>query len=321
MTVVSIMSFGDSGAAIADEQLTADERKFTSKSSKIKLFNENMIFGPSGSSSFGGEVFEDLVGFLKKLERNDNTETTVIGNSKDLGTIAQKIQDIVNDDKKAIINQHLTATFGGLTLENLQQGITPGGAKLDADYKERVNKYLAENPDIKNEITLSIALGGFEKGKFQVYAMDSTGTLRKRDERGFVSIGAGRDAADMILGMYKKSLPAEKQENVPVAEGLVKLVQATNMARDFIQGVDIPIDIIYIHKDGTTREPNQEQCSLASELVYGLEWGYLRKPFVYKSVAALIVGDANHDVSEDEMKRKAGTKWLEFDRKLRKRRK
>ena len=121
-----------------------------------------------------------------------------------------------------------------------------------------------------------------------------------RDSYG--TIGSGADESDKVLSGYVAGLPREKRESIDKQEGLVKVIDATNASSNLNMGVGGSPSIIHVSNDGI-KEPNENQCILASELVKGLNWGLLDKEFVYSAVAKLVYDSADFNQVYDEMMR------------------
>ena len=62
-----MMSFGKSGAAIADEQVSFGNRK-SNVAQKLSLLGENLIYGGSGNAGLLLEVYESCSSNLEKLD-------------------------------------------------------------------------------------------------------------------------------------------------------------------------------------------------------------------------------------------------------------
>lgn len=309
MTVVSMMSFGDSGAAVADELASMGEKKYLL--TKIRMLAPEIIFGGSGSDGFLEEIFNAALGYAEKQQKAvdiDDYLTYIINASSAL--------------KMDRIDKSLTAALGGITYQNLQTGTLPDGTKMDDFFRTKGFEYV-KSDEIQLATTNSFMLGGFDisekeqEKRFEIFFADCDGNLLRRDRRRFRCIGNGGPTADAILEAYKNSRSREKRDDISEDEGLVKLIQATNTAIAYVNGVGGTPKIIYLKSRQTPREPSENQCNLCGELVNGLEWGYLNREFVYDAVKRVVINNAQFESTEKEMIGVAGEKWPEFDHRLR----
>jgi len=69
MTVINMLSFGEEGASIADEQASSLIRKYN-VAQKLQLLNKNMVFGGSGPMDLIKEIYELSEQEIANLEKD-----------------------------------------------------------------------------------------------------------------------------------------------------------------------------------------------------------------------------------------------------------
>lgn len=302
MTVISLMSFGDSGAAIADEQGSGLIRK-ANVYSKLHIIGDKMISGGSGPADFIKIAYDGVRDFLKTTDKQ--VTPGLIHDVMDQSLSRTKI------DKK---DKWLKDCFG-VSLNELQAGVKYDGTKIDDTYKSRAFDSLMGDRQLMESTSAAIGLGGFVDGRFELFYADSTGSSDAKVPRHCITIGSGSDQADRVLSKYIESLPRKMRENIPVKEGLVKLVEATNAAKSSNQGVGGIPSILYMDKNQII-ETDENSCVLAGELVEGLTTNQLDYQFVQDAVNSLIMGNSTFQEMEKEMRAEAKD-WDKLDKYLR----
>jgi len=302
MTVINMLSMGDEGVAVADEQSSGITRKYN-VSQKLHLIGGRTVFGGSGPADFIREVYDGTVG---KTEAK-NSELKL--KSKDVFEATKQTLFDAKNNKKAEI---LFANYG-LTMDELRTGSSASSGKpLDSDLKQSAVSVLQR---VDQDFGISILLGGFDNGRFVIYGIDSARGGAKIS-RPYSSIGAGSDEADKVLSSYIIGLPRDKRESIDGAEGLVKTIEATNAASHVNIGVGGTPSIVYMRAGKRPAIPGERECILATELVHGLTFGFLDRNFTYDAVRGLVLGDKEFGVVEEAM-RGASKDWRAFDRSLR----
>lgn len=301
MTVINMMSFGNSGAAVADEQSSGGIRKYN-VAQKLKMFNGSVVYGGSGAADFIKEVYDEVNKRLSKSQREHKTPEAVYEITK------QVLSDLKNSKK----DKYLQDNFG-ITLEELQTGMKEG-KNLDDPFKKSAFDSLIGNQSFNEYLAAGILLGAVCDERFEIFYADSQGHASKIS-RPYMSIGSGADESDKVLSRYVAGLSREQREKIQVEEGLVKLIEATNGSANLNVGVGGSPSIVYINKDKVI-EPNESQCILASEIVEGYTRDLLDQDFVYGAVVRLVLENADFETVEGEMKREAKD-WAKLDRILR----
>lgn len=304
MTVINMMSFGESGAAVADEQSSRGVRK-QKIAQKLKIIDNSVIYGGSGVAQIIKEVSDCVTDYIKK-ERKKNNELDV--NPDIVYRMTKGVMSNIKNDKK---DYFIRSNFG-IGLEDLQSGAKEGKFRLDDEFKKRVTEASERHV---GELYSAILIGGLSEGKFEIYALDSSGNDFSKMPSPYESIGSGKDESDKILSQYVENLRREKRDNILVEEGLVKLIEATNGSSNLNIGVGGNPSIIYMDENGF-KKPNEKQCLLASEIVEGYSRGLLEKKFVYGAVHELVLNDGNFEKYEEEMKQSCKD-WKKLDRILR----
>jgi hypothetical protein len=305
MTVINMMSFGDSGAAVADEQSLRGMRK-NPVAQKLKMINDSVIYGAAGVSQFVKEVYDAIKEYLEKRKKEDEDYKIT---PEEIYRVAKGMVISLKNDKK---DYYLRSNFS-ISLEELQTGVKERGGKLDEAFKRKASEMVEKYID---EYSSGILMAGISEGRFDIYLVDSNGNSFNKISESYESIGSGRDASDRILSSYVAELPRELRDKIPVEEGLVKLIEATNGSANSNIGVGGSPSIVYLNKDGEVKIPNESQCILASEVVEGLTRGLLNQDFVYGAVRRLVLENADFRTVEEEMRQKAKD-WAKLDRVLR----
>lgn len=299
-----MMSFGDSGAAVADEQASGQVRK-ANIAMKLKLLNNSVIYGGSGSGQFIKEVYDLIENELEEIKIKNKQPIT----PELIYEMTKSYLAVLKNSKK---NQFLMGSFG-LTLEELQTGFKKG-TRIDDQYKSKANEAINER-SFKDYVNTVILLGGLCSGKFEIFLVNTDGFEVNKNCNSYNSIGSGADESDKILSQYLAVMPREKREKIAVDEGLVKLIEATNASVNMNVGVGGNPSIVYLDKNGV-KEPTEEQCILASEIVEGFTRGLLERDFTYDAVSRLVIKNAGFETVEEQMKKEAKD-WNKLDRILR----
>ena len=117
------MSFGESGAAIADEQSSGNVRKYN-VAQKLRMLNNSVVYGGSGAADFIKEVYDGVSKRLSKSQRRHKTPELV----------SEITNQVMSDLKNSKKDRYLQDTFG-ITLEELQTGMK-NGKNLDDGFKK-----------------------------------------------------------------------------------------------------------------------------------------------------------------------------------------
>ncbi|MBD3355034.1 hypothetical protein GF361_03540 [Candidatus Woesearchaeota archaeon] len=301
MTVINMMSFGDSGAAVADEQASNSLRKYNI-AQKLRMIDDSVIYGGSGSSSFIKELYDNIINHIKKEGKKKILPEEIYGLCKYISTKMkhENINNLLNDNY-------------GITYEEFKTGKVRGN-KLDEKFKSSANNIINDNQKFLN---VSVLLGGLCDNKFEIFYIDNCGGSINKNPGCYGTIGSGSDESSKVLSKYSAKLPREKRENKEIdkEEGLIKLIEATNASANLNIGVGGNPSIIYMDKDGI-KQPDENQCILASEIVEGYTMGFLNKEFTYNAIENLVLNDTNFEDVEEKMKRSAKD-WDKLDRVLR----
>ena len=297
-----MLSFGEDGIAVADEQSSNRIRKYNA-SQKLHVLNKNVLYGGSGPTSLIKEVYESSKYEINKI-KEDKGNISVADIYK---TVSGGVINCKNDLKNRLLNYNM-----GIGLDDYNTGIlTRIGKPLDDFIKNKASKYCQQ---VDEDMSMAILLGGIDSGKFVIYELDSIWSGFKIAGAS-ASIGSGSDESDRVLSSYVESLPRDKRESIDKSEGLIKILEATNASSRLNIGVGGTPSIVYMNRKGI-RQPDENQCKLASEIVEGLTTNLLDKDFSYEALSRLVYDDEDFEKIEDEMMSK--TKNLKkFNRILR----
>ncbi|MBI4983332.1 hypothetical protein HZC32_01695, partial [Candidatus Woesearchaeota archaeon] len=186
MTVVNMLSFGDSGAAITDEQASSYVRKLN-VANKLRVIN-NFVFGGSGIMDFLEKTYDQLRTVLP--EKCDFNEL-----SKHL---SKSTISFINNYKDSCIQANYN-----ISLSEFQAGKTKEGSPLDLEFKKPIADYFNQ---LNKEIVYpnSILVGGINGEKFEIYYFYFGNCSFIRSSTPYASIGSGSDEAGRILSRKKK---------------------------------------------------------------------------------------------------------------------
>lgn len=301
-----MMSFGKSGAAVADEQSSAGARKYNS-STKLRLLNNSVIYGGAGAAQFIKEVYDCVKESINEI-KNQKKQAV------DTELIFQIAKGAMYGLRNSAKNKYLMDKFG-ISFDEFQTGTKQSGVRLDDPLKERVYRSLLEDPSLNGSIGAQILLGGLCNDKFEIFYLDTEGGQTNKKFLPFASIGSGYDESDKVLSEFYAEMPRKKRDQISVEEGLVKLIEAANASARLNVGVGGVPSIVYFDETGT-KEPSENQSILASEIVEGLSRGLLEKDFAYGSINRLVLQNADFEAVEEQMKTQAKD-WKKLDRFLR----
>ena len=298
-----MISFGNAGVALADEQSSTHSRKYN-VAEKLKLLDDSYVYGGSGPSDCIREIYNLAASELKKILQ----ERT----SFPLSDVYSLIQQVSIAHRRNLKDVVLKSNLG-ITLDEFIAGILARtGNRIDESVIKTAGSMLQQ---VDNEARMQIILGGLLEGKFEIYQIDSVygGTNISRP---YHSIGSGAEESERILSRYIANLPREKRDSIDKNEGLVKIIEATNASTNLNIGVGGSPSIVYITPDNKPIKPRENQCILASEIVEGFTNGLLDQDFVYGAVANLVYDNGSFETIEEEMKKRAKD-WKRLDRILR----
>ena len=298
-----MISLGEEGIAVADEQASLQIRKFNI-AQKLRLLNDSFVYGGSGAISYIREIYDRTKKAIEEQkQKKDNFA---------LSEVYQIAQGAIIDQSYTIKNIALLSSMGFGLSEFLAGTLAKTGQKIDPD----IMKNAAINEQkVTDDSRLQFLLGGVENKRFEIYMIDSGygGVLL---DQPYGSIGSGSDESSKVLSGYLASLPREKRNAIDRHEGLIKIIEATNASSRLNIGVGGSPSIVYVKSDGGVIRPNEKQCILASEIVQGLGANLLDRDFSYNAVSELVYSSGDFDSIEEEMKQKA-TDWKKLDRILR----
>ena len=304
MTVINMLSLGNAGLAVADEQSSHMRtlRKYN-LSQKLKVLDDSIIYGGSGAADPIGEVYDIIMNKIAKSKKTKDNITL-----PEIGALAEKsLMDYKNSFKSRALYGNL-----GITINEYLTGINLATSQPLDEHIKREAKELCAQAD--KSIGMGMLLGGIQNEQFEIYDVSFDSGLGK-SARPYESIGSGNDESDKVLSKYIVSLPREKRNSIDKQEGLIKIIEATNASSNGNVGVGGAPSIAYISKDGIIM-PSESQSILASEIVEGYTRRLLTKNFAYNAASKLVYNDGNVEIIEDKMKTKCRD-WKKLDRLLR----
>lgn len=303
MTVINMISFGNEGVAVADEQSSGRGRKYN-VAQKLRFLDGSYVYGGSGGSDHIMEVYDLISSKIEKLkEKNPNLS---------LEEVYQIAQSALVKHRKNLKDKVLLMNVGIDLKDFLSGAFGKDRRRLDDGPKNYAGSLVNK---IDNEYSMTFLLGGVDNGKFDIYYV-SSGHAGSKVSRPYCSIGSGSDESDKVLSGYVANLPRASRDSIDRQEGLVKIIEATNASSNLNVGVGGSPSIAFMSADGKIVTPGENQCILASELVDGLTNDLLPRDFVYNAVSNLVYANGDSEKIEEEMKTKS-TDWKKLDRILR----
>ncbi len=299
MTVINMLSLGESGIAVADEQGSNNVRK-SNVYQKLHPLDNSTIYGGSGNADFVMDIYQII--YDKLIESNKKVS---------LREIYELTNEILISQKNLLKNKCLLANFG-IGLEDFITGSSIKSGRPIANKVINRAEQVVQHFDETSQI--QIVLGGMEDKKFNIYNVNTFG-LGLRNSLPYDSIGSGADESQKILSNYTSNLKRDKRENIDPLEGLTKVIEATNASARLNMDVGGTISITYI-SNNEIKIPDEDKCRLASEIVEGLTLGFIKKNIAYDMLNRLIYGEFKFEDIEEEFKHKVKD-WKRFDRILR----
>lgn len=286
-----MMSFGTSGAAVADEQASSGGRKYN-VSEKLHILDDGVIYGGSGNAGFILEVYEGIKRNLRSQDENSPRELHNIYET----TINELLNHKTN--KKS---EYLYANTG-LTLEEVQSGTLRSGQKIDEAAKSNAIACIGTSDNL---LDTSILLGGIEDGRFNIYCLETRfgGSMSPIP---YQSIGSGSDESNKSLSNFFSELPRERRSSICPKEGLLSLIEATNAASKINHGVGGTLSITYMDKSGIITL-SEDRCVLAAEVVKAYSAGFLSKDFTHEAVGRLVIENGDVMDISDKMFENSGS--------------
>lgn len=299
MTVINILSLGEEGIAVADEQASSQIRKYNI-AQKLHPLNDKIIYGGSGSVDFVMDIYEIS---KQKLKESDKPN------------LVRKAYEIVNgvliSQKNYLKNRTLEANLG-IGLEDFITGsLTKLGKPLGENIRNRAEQLVQQFDEMSGA---QILIGGVESEKFDIYTINTYGTGIKVSQP-HCSIGSGADESEKVLSTYVSLLPREKRDKIDRGEGLAKIIEATNASARLNVGVGGTISISQINKEGI-KSFDENKCRLASEIVEALKLGFVNKDCSYDLLNKLIFNCEDFESVKEEFKSNIEN-WEKLDMILR----
>jgi len=300
MTVINMLSLGEEGIAVADEQASSYLRKYNIAQKLHPLITDKIIYGGSGPIDFTAEVYEISKEKIKELNQ-------LISLRDAYSIVEETLMSLKNSMKNKLLKANL-----GVSLEDFLTGsLVILDKKLGEDVKTRSGQILQHFEEIS---AVQILIGGLESEKFSIYNINSNGMSIKTSQP-YSSIGSGSDESEKILSTYVSLLPRDKRDKIERVDGLAKAIEATNASERLNVGVGGTISIAHITKDKIVM-PDENRCRLASEIVQGLTLRLLEKSQTYEMLDYLIFKNEDFDSVMEEFKNKVNG-WENLDMILR----
>lgn len=299
MTVINMLSLGEEGLAVADEQGTGQIRK-SNIHQKLRKLNDLVIYGGSGGADFIMNVYNLVVNYLEEAKRNPEL--------REIHEIANRI---LISQKNLLRNKCLEANVGIGLNDFLVGSLIDAKMPLAENVRNKAEQIVSRFDEIFNA---EILIGGMENGSFCIYEINTSGTGLKTSLP-YGSIGSGADESQKTLSNYISNMRRDKRESIDAVDGLAKLIEATNASTRMNVGVGGTISIAYVTKEGI-KMPDEDRCRLASEIIEGFTRDLLDKEVTYNALSKLIFENGSFEEIEEEVKQKT-IAWEKLDRILR----
>lgn len=291
MTVINALRFNEQeGAIVADEQSsTSSGRKYdiAEKLHQIEKKDLKIIYGGSGASNFLYDIHTTVQDVMKK---NNGTDI--------------KSEEFLDIFGKVILNKKITELDSilrsnyNVSYDDLIRGYcVRNGERVEIASKEAIlqtiNKYSDEN-------TSGFLMFLKDNSKSGIYIASTKSTIPQLWAQQYASIGSGSDMGETILYDFIKSKTREERINIDPIQGIIALLDATDVASKRNSGVGGTPSISIVFQD-KIYTPSEINSKLASELVKARKAGCLRSAFVNKALEKLIFEQAKMEDIEADM--------------------
>lgn len=320
MTVVNAMKFDFyRGALVCDEQTTFDDNRYAFLSDKIKRLVPPEItaelgtvaaYGGSGTQSVAAEVVKKTRRELLSAFRDMKSAGLKNFNYPQVEDVARFSMKKLLEVKHHHLNDKLYANFH-FVLDDFNRGYYENnGEKIDIKQDEIIDKAVEYitwkdySDDVDSLFKNRAIIAGFDpENGFEIYSLSLM-----ENECFFVgglyeSIGSGSDTATISLNDFinTKVLSARRKKIDPM-EGVIELIRATNACARNNYGVGGYFNIVVIDGEKPPAERYREimdhEARLASEIVYGCDFGLLDKNRAEELISQLIFDGAPFDQVE-----------------------
>jgi hypothetical protein len=163
MTVINMLSLGEEGVAVADEQASGGIRKYNI-AQKLYRLNGSTVYGGAGPADAIRTVYELSDEKIKEEEKE-----------RSLRQVHELVTEVIIQAKNTLKDKVLRSNLG-IGLDNLLTGtLGRTGMPLDPQVKERAEELLKRF----DGMDLGVLLGGLENNRFCIYLLNDEGTGRK----------------------------------------------------------------------------------------------------------------------------------------------
>jgi len=288
MTVVNMLSLGNEGVAVADEQASTRLRKYdlTQKLGILSAEGRDLaVYGFSGPIDMLKGVYDETQEVLESM----GTERTL-----KLKDVTREVDTTLIRRLHEIRNNYLLK-HAGITYDELITGMhLESGKPLSTQIQDLGGNILGR---LGEKTSAGILIGGLEKGAFRIYST-STGGDPERVSMPYQSIGSGSDQSDEVLASFITRMRREQRDSIDPADGLIAVLKATNASSRVNQGVGGIPSIAYVTSEGRIYQPGEDECLLVGELVQGLENNLLDRDFCRTKVVGLVNGERSYGLEK-----------------------
>jgi len=315
MTVINAIKFDDySGGMVCDEERTLDLKRRLCTVDKIQrivpddLFKEQNLcayLGNTGTLSYGHELQEKIRNFITaEYQKEKKKLGEVPERFMSIGEIAEKTYSLMCDIKHRLVDDMLEGKFGFDTKDYIQ-----------GFYKRDEQKYEIKGDEVLNAaeecitwkkrdefldrvfINLSLLAGFDPENGFQMYRLSLPHYSCEPCTTFIQSEGSGTDACDLYFSeLIRRKTQAERRKGIDPVEGIIALIQATNVSLRVNIGIGGYFNIIIMDMrkkrlEDRAVEINNNRAKLAMEIVDANSTGFIDEEACKKLINSLIFKD------------------------------
>jgi hypothetical protein len=291
MTVINAIKFNKfSGGMVCDEERTLDLKRRLCTVDKIQcivpdevLKEQNVcaFLGNTGTLSYGHELQTKIRDYITSEYQKEKKK---LGYTPDkfmtIPEIAEKSYSVMCDIKHRLIDEMLIGKFGFATKDYVQGFYKKENKKYDITTDE-ILKGAEECITWKKRdefldrvfINLSLIAGFDPQNGFQMFRTSLASNICEPCTTFIQSEGSGTDACEIYFSeLLRRKTQAERREGIDPVEGVIALVQATNVSLRVNIGIGGYFNIIIMdmQKDkpeDRAVEINDNRAKLAMEIV------------------------------------------------------
>jgi hypothetical protein len=301
MTVINAMKFNDhSGAMVCDEERTLDLKRRLCTVDKIQRVVPDVLIseqntcayvGNTGTLSYGHELQNRIREFVTtEYQKEKNKISAIPEKFLTIEELAEKSYSIMCDIKHRLINEMLMGRYGFETKDFIQGFYKKNNKKYDIK-QDDVVKGAEECITFKRRdefldrvfINLSVVAGFDPKNGFQIFKLSLYQYTCEPCTTFLQSEGSGVDACDIFFSeLVRKKNQADRRVGIDPVEGVIALIQATNVSLRVNIGIGGYFNIVVMDMNKEKPEDravefNDNRAKLSMEIVDAKFMGFLKE--------------------------------------------